>query len=178
MTKYSTTAIVLHWLMAAGLAGLFVFGLYMTDLPFSPQKLQFYSWHKWAGVILFMLAVGRILWRLTRTLPPLPGTMSRRMQAIAHAGHGALYLLMLAVPFSGWLMSSAKGTQTVLFGILPLPDLLARNKELGDLLASLHWSLNVALAAVVAGHAAAALKHHFVDKDDVLTRMLPGRHAR
>lgn len=178
MNKYSTTAIVLHWLMALGLIALFAFGLYMTGLPFSPRKLQFYSWHKWAGVTLFALALARVLWRLAHEPPPLPSTISPRMRALAHAGHGLLYALMLAVPLSGWLMSSAKGTQTVLFGVLPLPDLLSRNKELGDLLGSLHWSLNMLLAAVVVGHVAAALKHHFIDKDDVLVRILPGPHGR
>ncbi len=80
---------------------------------------------------------------------------------------------MFAIPLSGWLMSSAKGFQTVWFGLLPLPDLLAKNQEIGDLLQTVHWALNMALAAIVLGHAAAALKHHFLSRDDVLARMLP-----
>ena len=173
MKKYTSTAIALHWLMALGLIGLFAFGLYMADLPLSPQKLQFYSWHKWAGVILFLLVFIRLAWRVVHRPPALPEHMGRGEQFVAHAGHGLIYLLMFAVPLSGWLMSSAKGIQTVLFGVLPIPDLLEKNKELGHLLQTLHWGLNMLLAAVVVGHAAAALKHHFIDKDDVLTRMLP-----
>jgi cytochrome b561 len=84
-----------------------------------------------------------------------------------------LYLLMFAVPLSGWLMSSAKGFQTVWFGVLPLPDLLDKNKELGDALQQLHMLLNFSMAALVVAHLGAALKHHFVDRDDVLSRMLP-----
>jgi cytochrome b561 len=97
------------------------------------------------------------------------------MQLAAHAGHGLLYLLMIAIPISGWLMSSAKGFQTVYFGVLPLPDLLDKNKELGDLLAEVHKALNLLLAVVIVGHVGAALKHHLIDKDDVLTRMAPRR---
>ena len=84
-----------------------------------------------------------------------------------------LYLLMFAVPLSGWLMSSAKGFQTVWFGLLPLPDLLSKNVELGKLLAEVHELLNFTMAALVIAHLGAALKHHFIDRDDVLTRMLP-----
>ncbi len=178
MKRYTATAIALHWLMAIGLISLFAFGLYMADLPFSPSKLQFLSWHKWAGITLFMLAIARLAWRIAHRPPALPGHMSRGEQLVAHAGHGLLYLLMLAIPLSGWLMSSAKGVQTVYFAVLPIPDLLQKNKELGNLLQTVHWGLNMLLAATVIGHAAAALKHHFIDKDDVLTRMLPehGKH--
>jgi cytochrome b561 len=101
--------------------------------------------------------------------------MSAPMQLAAHAGHFMLYALMIAIPLSGWLMSSAKGFQTVWFGVLPIPDLLAKNKELGDLLALVHKSLNLLFIAVIAGHIGAALKHHLIDKDDILIRMLP-RH--
>ena len=101
--------------------------------------------------------------------------MPRLMQFAAHAGHLLLYVLMIAIPLSGWLMSSAKGFQTVYFGVLPIPDLLDKNKEIGDLLALVHKSLNLLFVAVLAGHIGAALKHHFIDKDDILTRMLP-RH--
>jgi cytochrome b561 len=97
------------------------------------------------------------------------------MQFAAHAGHLALYGLMLVIPISGWLMSSAKGFQTVWFGVLPIPDLLDKNKELGDLLQTVHMSLNLLFALVLVGHIGAALKHHYIDKDDILTRMLPLR---
>jgi cytochrome b561 len=176
-THYTTTAIALHWLMAALILGLFGVGLYMADLPLSPIKLRIYSWHKWAGVTAFLLVLARLAWRATHRPPALPAAMARWQQFAAHAGHGLLYLLMIAIPLSGWLMSSAKGFQTVYFGVLPIPDLLAKNKELGDALREVHETLNFLMIAVVAGHIGAALKHHFIDRDDVLTRMSP-RHSR
>ena len=88
-----------------------------------------------------------------------------------------LYLLMFAVPLSGWLMSSAKGFQTVWFGVLPIPDLLEKNKELGNLLQTIHMGLNLLFVAVIAGHIGAALKHHFIDRDDILKRMLPAHNT-
>jgi cytochrome b561 len=171
--RYTGIAIALHWLMAIGIVGLFALGVYMHELPLSPDKLKLYAWHKWAGVSVFLLVIVRLAWRVTHRPPALPGHMPRLEQWVAHAGHHLLYLLMFAIPLSGWLMSSAKGFQTVWFGLFPLPDLLAKNKESGDLLQTVHWALNMALAVIVLGHAAVALKHHFLSRDDVLTRMLP-----
>ena len=171
--RYTFPAITLHWLMAVLLIGLFGLGLYMSDLPLSPDKLMFYSWHKWAGVSAFLLVLLRLAWRVGHPPPPLPEAMPRWQQAASHGLHQLLYLLMVAIPLTGWLMSSAKGFQTVYFGVLPLPDLLAKDKELGELLETVHWTLNYALAALVVAHVAAALKHHLRDRDDVLSRILP-----
>ena len=176
-THYTATAKLLHWLMAALLFGLLALGFYMHDLPLSPTKLQIYSWHKWAGVTAFLLLAFRLLWRVTHRPPALPESMPKLMQFAAHAGHLMLYLLMIAIPLSGWLMSSAKGFQTVYFGILPIPDLLDKNKELGELLALVHKSLNLLFVAVLTGHIGAALKHHFIDQDDILKRMLPAHNT-
>ena len=95
------------------------------------------------------------------------------MQRLAHAGHIALYAFMLIIPISGWLMSSAKGVQTVWFGVLPLPDLIGKDKALGHLLEEVHETLSWTLVTLIAGHVLASLKHHFIDRDDVLKRMLP-----
>ena len=172
---YTHTAKSLHWLMALMIFGLLALGFYMSDLPLSPDKLQYYAWHKWAGVSVFVLVWLRLAWRVTHRPPALPGSMPRHMQWAAHAGHALLYVLMIAIPLSGWLMSSAKGVQTVWFGVLPIPDLLAKDKELGRTLAELHEALNIGLLLLIAGHAAAAFFHHFFLKDDTLRRMLPGR---
>ena len=171
--QYTRTAKSLHWLMALLIIGLIPLGLYMHELPLSPQKLQLYSWHKWIGVTVFVLLLVRVSWRLTHQPPALPWHMSKVEQLAAHAGHIVLYLLMLAIPLSGWLMSSAKGFQTVWFGVLPIPDLLGKDKALGDTLAEVHEFLSWTLVAVLVAHVAAALKHHFIDKDDVLLRMAP-----
>lgn len=170
-TTYTRTAKHLHWLMAILIIGLLVLGIVMTELPLSPEKLALYSWHKWAGVTVFVLVWARLAWRITHRPPPLSERLSNQMQWIAHAGHVALYGLMIIIPITGWLMSSAKGFQTVWFGILPIPDLLGRDKELGDLLQQTHKLLNLLLMLLLAGHIAAALWHHFVLRDDTLRRM-------
>jgi cytochrome b561 len=174
-THYTATAKSLHWLMALLIFGLLALGFYMSDLPLSPEKLQFYSWHKWAGVSAFVLVWLRLFWRLTHRPPAFAASLSAAQQTLAHLGHLALYLLMIAIPVSGWLMSSAKGMQTVWFGVLPLPDLLGRDKALGAQLADLHSALNIGLLVLIGGHAAMALFHHLVHKDDTLRRMLPAR---
>lgn len=171
--RYTTTAIGLHWGIALAIAATFALGLYMTELPFSPDKLRLYAWHKWAGVSIFLLVLMRLGWRLAHRPPAPPAGMPRWEIRAAAAVHGLLYALMLAVPLTGWLMSSAKGVPTVWFGVLPLPDLVAKDKALGELLASTHKTLNFSLAALVLLHAAAALRHHFVLHDGVLARMLP-----
>jgi cytochrome b561 len=170
---YTKTAKTLHWTIAILIFGLIGLGFYMHNLAISPAKLKLYSWHKWAGVTTFLLVVVRLLWRSTHAAPALPESMPAAHRLAAHIGHVVLYVMMFAIPLSGWVMSSAKGFQTVWFGVLPLPNLVGRDKELGDLLLNLHLALNITLIVVLLGHVAAALKHHFIDRDDILTRMLP-----
>lgn len=170
---YTRTAKTLHWLLAVLIFGMLALGFYMEGLPLSPDKLKLYSWHKWTGVTIFMLVIMRLAWRLRHRPPALPADMPSGMQAAAHAGHALLYVLMMAIPLSGWLMSSAKGIQTVWFGVVPLPDLIAKDKAMGDLLQAVHVNLNLFLLVVLAGHVLMALKHHFIDKDGTLKRMLP-----
>lgn len=169
--RYTRIATLLHALTAILVLGLFGLGIYMADLPLSPQKLKLYSYHKWAGVSVFALVLLRIFWRITHKPPPFSLSTPLWQQRAAHAGHALLYVLLLAAPLTGWLMSSAKGFQTVWFGVLPLPDLLDKNKELGDALAAVHKYLNYAFLATVSGHALIALKHHFLDRDGTLARM-------
>ena len=171
--RYTRTAIALHWIAAALIIGNLLWGLYMVGLPLSPAKLKYYSWHKWTGVTIFALAALRLLWRLGHPVPPLPASMPRWEVAAAHASHIALYVLFFAAPMSGWLFSSAAGFQTVWLGVLPIPDLLGKNRELADVLKVVHRCIVYALGGVIAVHVAAALKHHFIDRDAVLARMLP-----
>jgi len=119
----------------------------------------------------------RVVLRLASRIPALPQHMSPQAQRLAHLGHLALYLLMLAVPLSGWAMSSAFGIPIVYFGVLPLPELLAPNMALAPQLKTLHQSLNLALAAVLLGHVLIAFKHHFIDRDGLLFRMSFRRQA-
>jgi cytochrome b561 len=168
--RYTRTAIALHWLMALMIFSAFPLGVYMHDLPLSPTKLQLFSYHKWLGITILIAAAARLAWRVTHPAPAMLD-MPRWQQVAAHGTHHLLYLLLFAIPLSGWLMSSAKGFQTVWFGVLPLPDLVGKNKELGDLLKEVHEMLNFGLLLLVGAHIAGALKHHFIEHDDTLRRM-------
>jgi cytochrome b561 len=137
-----------------------------------------FSYHKWIGITVLVLAVIRLIWRVTHTPPALPDSIAKLQQIASNIVHGVLYVLLFAVPVSGWLMSSAKGFKTVLFGILPLPDLVGKDKELGKLLELVHQSLNYILLLLVVLHVAALIKHRFIDHDDILPRMLPGGSSK
>jgi len=172
--RYTPAAIALHWIVALLILANLALGLYTVDLPLSPAKLRNFSYHKWIGVTVFMLAAARLLWRLGHAPPALPAAMPAWERRTAGFTHALLYFLFFAAPITGWLFSSAAGFQTVYLGVVPIPDLLSKDKALADALKLAHKSINYTLAAVIVLHAAAALKHHFIDKDDVLRRMLPG----
>ena len=178
-TRYSTVAILFHWILGATLVGIFLVGLYMADLPFSPTRLKLFNWHKWAGMSVLILSVLRLLWRLTHPAPALPAKIANAMptwQKWAHEGtHIALYALFFIVPLVGWTYSSAAGFSIVLFGHIPLPDLIGPDKALAALIKPWHQLSAYALAALVAMHVAAAVKHQFIDRDGLIERMLPSR---
>jgi cytochrome b561 len=170
--RYSLPAIVLHWLLALMIIGALAFGLYMTGLPFSPQRLKLYNWHKWLGVSILVLSALRLLWRLTHR-PPEPPVMPAWQQRAYRATHGLMYALFFAIPLVGWAYSSSAGFPIVWFGVLPLPDFVPVDKALSEALKPWHGRLAWLLAALLALHVAAALKHHFIDRDGLLSRMRP-----
>jgi len=177
--RYHPVSVLLHWVLGLALIGLFAVGLYMTDLPFSPQRLKLYNWHKWAGVTLLALSAFRLIWRLTHRPPALPVAIESAMpgwQKLAHhATHHGLYLLFFAVPLLGWAYSSAAGFPIVLFGVLPLPDFVPVSEELAELIKPLHKLSAFAMMALVLLHVAGALKHQLVDRDGLIARMGFGR---
>lgn len=168
---YTRTAVSLHWLIAGLIISAFALGWVMTELAISPLKVKMFNWHKWVGMTILGLAAIRTLWRLTHPAPPLL-PMPAWQHVSAHALHGVLYLLMFALPLSGWAYSNATGYPIVYLGLWRLPDLVAKNKELAAQLVELHEILGWLLVAVLAVHVLAALKHHVIDKDDTLRRML------
>jgi cytochrome b561 len=172
--RYTPTAMALHWLLALMILGSLTVGLYMTSLPLSPTRLKLYNWHKWAGMVILILSAARLLWRLTHR-PPADVPMPVWQQRAAHATHWAMYGLFFAIPLAGWAYSSAAGFPVVLFGVLPLPDWVSPDREFAELIKPLHKGLAYTLAALVVVHVGAALKHHVVDRDGLLTRMLPER---
>jgi cytochrome b561 len=171
---YDNIAITFHWLLALMIVGSFAMGLYMTSLPFSIQRVKLFNWHKWAGMTILTLSALRLLWRL-RHPPPPEAAGPHWQQLAAKATHRAMYLLFFAIPLVGWAYSSAAGVPIVVFGVLPLPDLLPTDKALADSIKPWHGWLAYALAALVVLHVAAGLKHHFIDRDGLLHRMRPGR---
>lgn len=171
---YGATAIGLHWIIALSIFAAFGLGLYMTGIPgFTPTKLKLYSWHKWLGVTVFALAVLRVLWRATHPAPPPVAGMPAWQAAAAHAAHWLLYALILVVPATGYLYSLAAGVPVVYLGLWPLPQLIEPNDAWKETLKFTHVWLNYLMAALVAVHAAAALKHQWIDRDGTLARMLP-----
>lgn len=179
-TRYDGVAIALHWLLAVAIVGAFGVGVYMADLPFSPQRVKLINYHKWAGITILSLSAIRLLWRLTHRPPPLAPQVLAAMppwqQRAHHATHAAMYALFFAVPLLGWAYSSAAGLPIVWFGVLPLPDLWpVVDKDFAKaVLKPLHQAAAFALAGLVLLHVAAALKHQFVDRDALLLRMWPG----
>jgi cytochrome b561 len=177
--RYSLTAIVLHWVLALAILTVFAVGLVLDDMPFSPFKLKLINWHKWAGVTILFLSVLRLAWRLIKRPPALPARIEQAMPGWQHTAyhgtHHLMYLLFFAVPLLGWAYSSAKGYPIVWFGVLPLPDLLPVNKELAETLKEVHGLAAYGLIGLVGLHVGAALKHQFIDRDGLISRMLPGR---
>jgi cytochrome b561 len=170
---YSRVAIYLHWLLALMIVASWGFGFYMVDLPFSPARLKQFNYHKWAGITILTLSALRLLWRLTHKPPALPSSTPAWQITASHATHWLLYALFFALPLAGWAYSSAAGFSVVYFGVLPLPDFVPRDKELAAIFKLVHRSLAYGLAAVVALHVAAALKHQWLDRDHLLARMNP-----
>ena len=177
--RYTGPAIALHWLLALALVGLFGMGLYMTGLPFSPQRLKLYNWHKWAGMTVLALSLLRLLWRLSHRPPALPSRIRDAMpawQRMAHVGtQHAMYLLFFVVPLVGWIYSSAAGFPVVWFGVWRLPDLVGVDREFAEALKPWHAWLAYSLATLVVLHTLAALQHHFIRRDGLLQRMGIGR---
>ena len=171
-TRYSQTAMAIHWLVALGIIAAIAMGVYMVALPMSPARLKLFNWHKWLGVSILGLSVVRLVWRLTHR-PPADLPMPIWQLRAAHVAHWVMYLLFFAVPLSGWAYSSAAGFPVVLFGVLPLPDLVPPAAPLAVVLKALHVTLAFSLGAVVALHVVAVIKHQLVDRDGILSRMNP-----
>jgi cytochrome b561 len=172
--RYSGVAITLHWLMALLILGNFCLGLYMADLPLSIQRLHLFNYHKWTGATILAIAALRLLWRLTHQ-PPADLPAPRWQNQAAHIVHWSLYALFFAVPLAGWAYSSASGFPVVVYGVIPLPDFVPKDKALADSLKELHETLAWVLFSLVALHVAAAMKHTLIDRDGLLRRMVPGR---
>jgi cytochrome b561 len=164
-----------HWLVVALVITQVVLARIAGDLPPGVEKLATLARHKSVGITILMLAILRLAWRWANPVPALPSTLRPYERRLANFTHAALYVLLFAMPISGWAMSSARGFSVSWWGFLQLPDFVPKNRPLYEMLHETHELLAYTLGAVVLLHAAAALKHHFVLRDDVLRRMWPFR---
>jgi cytochrome b561 len=176
-TRYGNVAMTLHWLIAIAIVTLLVVGKYMHGLPNSdPNKFALYQLHKSAGLTVLALTVLRIVWRVIGPVPGLPATMPTWERWSAHASHFALYALMLAIPLSGWAVAStsSSGVPTIWFGLFEVPHLpVAATEDAHEAAEEAHELLGNLMILLLLVHVAAALKHHYWDRDTVLRRMLP-----
>lgn len=168
---YGSVTILLHWIMAILIIGLLILGLYMVPLPISREKLKFYRWHKEFGMVVLMLVVLRVAWRLSNIIPSL-ASLPLWEKFAARSVHYAFYVFMFAMPISGWMMSSAAGFPVSFFRLFLLPDLVSPNENLRIALTEIHKWLGYLLIATLFLHVGASLKHHFINKNDILRRML------
>jgi len=184
--SYSRTAKILHWLIALAILFMLGLGWCLDFFPKGEPRFAAIQLHKSIGITILLLSVARLGWRLTHRAPPLPASMPVWEQKAAHIGHFLLYVAMIGMPLSGWAMVSAspRNIPTILYGVLPWPSLPyfstldpVSKKAMSDNLQDLHGISAYLLAALVAGHAAAPLKHHFISRDDILLRMVPRKCA-
>jgi cytochrome b561 len=172
-SRYSAVAQGFHWIIAGLIVTQFTLAWMAEDLPLGMHKLALLARHKSFGMTVLMLAVLRLLWRLINRPPELPAGMSKVEAFLAKSTHILFYILLFAMPLTGWLMSSAKNYSVSWFGRFTWPDLIGKNERAFELLKTTHQTLSWLLFALAILHILAALKHHFWNKDDVLRRMLP-----
>ena len=173
---------LLHWVIGGIMIFMLGLGYYMTDIDDIFVQFPLFQTHKSWGFTVFVLALVRVAWRLANTAPPLPDGMKPWERLAAHGGHIALYVLMFALPLSGWLMSSASelqdlyGIKNMVFGLFEMPDpFQPGDGDLEDIFREVHHACAFLLGVLLIAHVGAALKHHFVQRDNVLMRMIRGR---
>jgi len=177
--RYGAVAIALHWLMAVLLVALVVLGLYMASLPdvgFDTRKITLILYHKQLGILALTLVSLRLLWRVGNALPRLVRDLPEWQRVAARFVHLCFYAVMIALPLTGWMMSSAAGIPVSILGLFTLPDLVAYSDRLFHLMVEIHQWLGYALILLMLVHAGAALQHHFIARDDTLRKMLPFAH--
>ena len=166
----------LHWIVVLLLIWQFTTALIAANLPLGLEKLAMLTRHKSVGMLVLGIVVFRIAWRLANTTPSGPINCPVWQKRLARCSHLIMYLCLIGLPISGWIMSSARNFPVSFFGLFQVPDLVAPDTGLYEHFRSFHGWLACVLAATVSIHILAALKHHFVDRDEVLRRMLPKLH--
>ncbi len=163
----------LHWTIAILVVMMLIGGTSMDDLPNGPDKMWVYATHKSIGLTILVLMVLRLIWRFFDPRPADPPGLGRLEKLAARAVHVAFYALLFVMPLSGWLYNSASNFPLKWFGLFRVPALSGPDKELKHFALEVHETVYLIILTVIILHAAAALKHHFIDRDSVLRRMLP-----
>jgi cytochrome b561 len=171
--RWGVVSQFLHWLIVALVIVQVILANIAEDLPIGMKKLAMFARHKSVGLTIFALVVLRLLWRWGNTRPLLPTTLKPYERVLATLTHAGLYIVLFAMPLTGWMMTSARGFPVSWFGFFQLPDFVPKSDALFNAMKETHDTLALILFAIVFLHVAAALKHHFIMKDDVLRRMLP-----
>jgi cytochrome b561 len=175
--KWGAIAKLFHWLIALLIFGMIVLGLWAVNAPLGPRKLQLFALHKEIGVSIFALMLVRLLWRLANPTPILPPALPGWERMAAHISQWLLYAIVFLMPISGYVVTSAANFPFSFFGAFDVPLLVTHDKPTQDLAEAVHVFGFYILAALLVVHIGAALRHHFILKDDILRRMLPGSQS-
>lgn len=170
---YGLVAQALHWLVAAGVVLQFAWAWRIDQAESIRNEFALVNQHKSIGMTVLGLVVLRLAWRAFNRPPPLPPGMAGWEKRAASTAHWLLYALILAMPLTGWIHTSAAGFGAEFFGLLDIPDIVPSSERLEDIFGAIHEWLAKSILLVVSIHVLAALRHQFVLKDGLLNRMLP-----
>lgn len=180
ISSYNSVAKFLHWLIALAIIGMLALGWVMGDKEMFPLniRMELFQWHKSIGFTILVLSLLRLIWRLLHIAPALPAAMPQWEKFAAKATHWVFYALIIAMPFSGWVMISASAYKSEFFWLFEIPKLpyfadLPQPNEIKEQAEHVHGFLAYVILVLLLLHVGAALKHHFISKDDVLLRMAP-----
>ena len=173
-SRYGPVSQAFHWLTVALFMTQFGIAIYMDSLPKSPAKLEWYALHKSIGFTILVLIVLRLIWRSMNRKPLLPAGMPSWEKLLAHGVQYSLYVIMILMPLSGLVMSWSANYPVSIYGLFTLPNLVAPSETLKDAMVLAHFVIAWAIVGLLSLHVAGSLRHHFLTKDDVLRRMLPG----
>lgn len=178
-SSFGLVSKALHWLIALGIIGLIWLGWWMVGLSYyNPWYNRGLELHKAFGMIVLLLVFAKFCWQLGNR-PPAPGAHLSPFERMASSGmHWVLYVLMLAVPVTGYVITTSAGQGVSVFGLFNVPAVLPQSEAVRDVATAIHYYFSYGAIALIVGHAGAALKHHFVDKDDTLIRMTWGKLRR
>ena len=171
--EYGISAKLFHWLTVALLMVQFALGWLMPDIERGMQPERLVNLHISFGLVILAVVVPRVAWRLWHGAPPPDALLPHWQRVLSRISHVSLYLLLLAMPLSGWFFASARGWTITLFGVVAVPRLVPQGSTLGHTLGELHGTLSWVLLGMIGVHVAAALAHRFFFRDQVMQRMLP-----